>query len=80
LMDRWRETTETLGIHFKSHNNIPGRIVDWQDRWFRSPVHWAVLNERTTALQILLDGFWCVVSGNECPGRNAARNVFEIVW
>lgn len=26
------------------------------DRWFRTPVHWAVLNKRVDALRILLDG------------------------
>ena len=56
LMDQWRETTETAGIHFKPHHNVPGRIFDWQDRWYRTPVHWAVLNQRTAALRILLDG------------------------
>jgi hypothetical protein len=55
-MDRWREASESAGVHFRSHNNIPGRIYDWQDRWYRTPVHWAVLNQRTEALQILLDG------------------------
>jgi hypothetical protein len=26
------------------------------DRWFRTPVHWAVLNQRVEALHILLEG------------------------
>jgi hypothetical protein len=29
---------------------------DWRDRWFRTPVHWAVLNGKVEALAILLDG------------------------
>ncbi len=28
---------------------------DWQDRWFRTPVHWAVLNGKVDALRLLLD-------------------------
>ena len=27
---------------------------DWQDRWFRTPVHWAVLNGHVSALKLLL--------------------------
>ena len=56
LMDQWRDTTETTGIHVKPHNNILGRIFDWQDRWYRTPVHWVILNQRTAALRILLNG------------------------
>jgi len=56
IMDRWKVAAETIGIKFKSHNNVPGRIYDWHDRWFRTPVHWAVLNGRTSALEVLLDG------------------------
>mmetsp|Transcript_20166 Transcript_20166/g.34709 ORF Transcript_20166/g.34709 Transcript_20166/m.34709 type:complete len:108 (-) Transcript_20166:325-648(-) len=55
-MAQWKIASQTIGIKFKSHNNVPGRIYDWQDRWFRTPVHWAVLNGRTSSLQILLDG------------------------
>jgi len=56
ILCRWKIASETIGIQFKPHNNIPGRIYDWHDRWFRTPVHWAVLNGRTAALRILLDG------------------------
>lgn len=56
IMDKWRDASEAFGIHFKSHNNIPGRIYDWNDRWYRTPVHWAVLNQRVAALGVLLDG------------------------
>ncbi|KAL7537415.1 hypothetical protein ACHAXR_007810 [Thalassiosira sp. AJA248-18] len=56
IMCQWKIASETKGIKFKSHNNIPGRIYDWHDRWFRTPVHWAVLNGRTAALRILLEG------------------------
>jgi acyl-CoA synthetase (AMP-forming)/AMP-acid ligase II len=28
---------------------------DWQDRWFRTPIHWAVLNGKLLALKILLN-------------------------
>merc|ERR1712194_289124 len=56
IMVMWKAATETTGIKFKSHNNVPGRIYDWLDRWFRTPVHWAVLNGRMLALRILLDG------------------------
>ena len=56
ILNQWRIAAETTGMKFKSNNNVPGRIYDWYDRWFRTPVHWAVLNGRTKALQILLDG------------------------
>ena len=56
VMSEWKIAAETTGIQFKSHSNIPGRIYDWTDRWFRTPVHWAVLNKRVSAIRILLDG------------------------
>mmetsp|Transcript_4955 Transcript_4955/g.10567 ORF Transcript_4955/g.10567 Transcript_4955/m.10567 type:complete len:373 (+) Transcript_4955:4250-5368(+) len=31
-------------------------IFEWYDRWHRTPVHWAILNERVDALKLLLDG------------------------
>ena len=43
------------GIKFKSHGNL-GSIYDWHDRWYRTPVHWAILNKRVETLQVLLDG------------------------
>jgi len=36
IMIQWRIVSETTGMSFKSHSNIPGRIYDWQDRWFRT--------------------------------------------
>ena len=29
VMVQWKIAAETIGIKFKSHNNIPGRIYDW---------------------------------------------------
>jgi ankyrin repeat protein len=29
--------------------------LEWRDRWFRTPVHWAVMNQRIEALVILLE-------------------------
>ena len=36
IMIQWRIVSESTGMSFKSHSNIPGRIYDWQDRWFRT--------------------------------------------
>lgn len=38
---------------------IDGRVpanhfFNWTDRWLRTPVHWAVLNGRVSALEVLL--------------------------
>lgn len=56
IMAQWKIAAETIGIKFTSHGNVAGSIYDWHDKWFRTPVHWAVLNGRTSALRILLDG------------------------
>lgn len=29
--------------------------LQWRDRWFRTPVHWAVMNQRIEALTVLLE-------------------------
>ncbi|KAL3807178.1 LOW QUALITY PROTEIN: hypothetical protein ACHAXA_006033, partial [Cyclostephanos tholiformis] len=52
IMNQWRVAAETIGIKFE-HINAGGDF-DWRDRWYRTPVHWAVLNQRVAALQILL--------------------------
>lgn len=54
IMKQWKVASVETGIKFKSHNNAPDAIYDWYDRWFRTPVHWAVLNKRIDALQVLL--------------------------
>ena len=36
IMYEWILASETKGMKFKSHNNLPGRIFDWHDRWFRT--------------------------------------------
>jgi hypothetical protein len=54
IMNQWRVAVETIGIKFEHIN--PGKVFDWRDRWYRTPVHWAVLNQRISALRILLDG------------------------
>jgi acyl-coenzyme A synthetase/AMP-(fatty) acid ligase/ankyrin repeat protein len=30
-------------------------FVNWMDRWYRTPVHWAILNGRTEALRVALE-------------------------
>jgi ankyrin repeat protein len=32
-----------------------GWLFNWHDRWFRTPVHWAILNGHVEALNVLLD-------------------------
>lgn len=41
--------------HHHSQDIKKGGTFDWRDRWFRTPVHWAILNGNLTALQILLE-------------------------
>lgn len=54
IMNQWKLAAETIGIKFE-HINAGGDF-DWRDRWYRTPVHWAILNQRVAALRILLDG------------------------
>jgi len=48
LLDRWKQD--------ESIKEVPqwGSKCDWQDRWFRTPVHWAVLHINIDALRVLL--------------------------
>merc|ERR1712194_314341 len=46
IMVMWKAATETTGIKFKSHNNVPGRIYDWYD----------VLRENLTKTSCVLTG------------------------
>ena len=48
LMNVWSKDTNIREL------KAWGSKFDWQDRWFRTPVHWAVLNGNVDALEILL--------------------------
>lgn len=56
IMNQWRIAVATTGIKFDVRTTNSGRVFDWRDRWYRTPVHWAVLNQRIASLQILLGG------------------------
>jgi len=53
LLERWTQAGDKneIAIYIRKR----GGRFDWSDRWFRSPVHWAVLNGKARALQLLLD-------------------------
>jgi hypothetical protein len=57
LMSSWTKAGDEGKIHIYPAG-IKGGRYDWQDRWFRTPVHWAVLNgtSNVEALAILLEG------------------------
>lgn len=48
LLDRWKKDESIKRVRQW------GSKCDWQDRWFRSPIHWAVLHKNIDALKILL--------------------------
>jgi acyl-CoA synthetase (AMP-forming)/AMP-acid ligase II/ankyrin repeat protein len=48
--------------------NDANRFFQSRDRWFRTPVHWAVLNGRVDALRILLE-----MGCSPCPPRPKAN-------
>jgi acyl-CoA synthetase (AMP-forming)/AMP-acid ligase II/ankyrin repeat protein len=52
LMQCWSGLDDKKKVKSK-HKAGP---YDWNDRWFRTPVHWAVLNGNVQALEILLNG------------------------
>jgi len=54
LLEKWKEGLEKGSIR---HVDAKGGEInfDWPDRWFRTPVHWAVLNGKADALEILLE-------------------------
>jgi acyl-CoA synthetase (AMP-forming)/AMP-acid ligase II/ankyrin repeat protein len=55
LLSQWEAAIENGSIKLKNIDtkNKAGKF-DWMDRWYRTPVHWAVLNGRVGALDILL--------------------------
>jgi acyl-CoA synthetase (AMP-forming)/AMP-acid ligase II/ankyrin repeat protein len=53
LLERWKKAGEEREITIYSRKK--GGRYDWSDRWFRTPVHWAVLNGKVDALELLLD-------------------------
>jgi len=53
LMKEWKEAGDRKEIHVYKQIHKGGRF-DWADRWFRTPVHWAVLNGNVESLKILL--------------------------
>ncbi len=56
ILFQWKAASNAPnGIKFKSHGKL-GSIYDWHDRWYRTPVHWAILNKRIETLRVLLDG------------------------
>ena len=56
ILQEWKVASNAPnGIKFKSHGKL-GSIYDWHDRWYRTPVHWAILNKRIETLRVLLDG------------------------
>jgi hypothetical protein len=55
LMECWRNAGDGKETTFCETKHRGGRF-DWTDRWFRTPVHWAVLNGKIEALEILLGG------------------------
>lgn len=48
LLEQWKNDDKIKAV------KQWGEKVDWQDRWFRSPVHWAVLHGNVKVLEILL--------------------------
>ena len=70
LMSSWTKAGDEGKIHIYPEG-IKGGRYDWQDRWFRTPVHWAVLNGNVEALEILLKG-GC--SPNPCQPKASIVN------
>jgi acyl-coenzyme A synthetase/AMP-(fatty) acid ligase/ankyrin repeat protein len=54
LLSRWRAALESGTIRYYDDRHKGGKL-DWMDHWYRTPVHWAVLNGNVEALEILLD-------------------------
>jgi len=70
LMSSWTKAGDDGKVHIYPEG-IKGGRYDWQDRWFRTPVHWAVLNGNVEALGILLEG-GC--SPNPCRPKASVVN------
>eukprot|EP00927_Polykrikos_kofoidii_P067130 TRINITY_DN62646_c0_g1_i1.p1 TRINITY_DN62646_c0_g1~~TRINITY_DN62646_c0_g1_i1.p1 ORF type:complete len:1063 (-),score=176.82 TRINITY_DN62646_c0_g1_i1:50-3238(-) len=50
LLDRWLADDSLVS----QGSRVYGGPLDWRDRWHRTPVHWAALNNHADALDLLL--------------------------
>lgn len=53
LLTQWKAGLDNGRIKYYDSRHKGGKL-DWLDKWYRTPVHWAVLNARASALEILL--------------------------
>jgi acyl-CoA synthetase (AMP-forming)/AMP-acid ligase II len=53
LLTQWKLGLDDGRVKYYDSKHKGGKI-DWLDKWYRTPVHWAVLNCRVGALEVLL--------------------------
>merc|ERR1712032_1433921 len=51
LLGRWLADDNLVQQGMRAY----GGPLDWRDRWHRTPVHWAVLNNHALVLKVLLE-------------------------
>jgi acyl-CoA synthetase (AMP-forming)/AMP-acid ligase II/ankyrin repeat protein len=52
-LQKWKDRYDSTSSEQVGSNKQDG--LEWRDHWYRTPVHWAVLNQRVDALQALLE-------------------------
>jgi acyl-CoA synthetase (AMP-forming)/AMP-acid ligase II/ankyrin repeat protein len=55
LLLKWKQGLVDGTIYYYNDKHKGGEY-DWTDHWYRTPVHWAVLNGKVDALTALLEG------------------------
>ena len=53
LLTQWKIGLDDGRVKYYDSKHKGGKL-DWLDKWYRTPVHWAVLNCRAGALEVLL--------------------------
>eukprot|EP00957_Ditylum_brightwellii_P146340 11142729-Ditylum_brightwellii.AAC.1 len=76
-MTRWEEAGSSNQIKVYHQRHKGGRF-DWHDRWFRTPVHWAILNGNVEALRILLE-CGCSATPPKPKGSGSSRRTSVVV-
>ena len=76
LLCRWKQGLLD-GTVYSYTDKHKGGEYDWTDHWYRTPVHWAVLNGKAEALSVLLAGGCSaepgMLSKKKCNHRTSAE-------
>lgn len=78
LLAKWKQGLANGSIYNYNNDKHKGGEYDWTDHWYRTPVHWAVLNGKVDALAVLLEGGCSAEPAMLSKQRSTARTSAEL--